>query len=289
MKPALTLFTTEHLQVPLRLTMPFIPFDAPVVSKKIAQKNQDIDSMEINRLKSQLTAANEQATLVHEREDEINRLKLQLTAANEQATLVHEREDEISRLKSQLTAANELVLGREDEIANLQATLVREHEDEINKLKLQLTTTEHKAHQLREREEELKGKLADIFPAFTRYKQEARDLRPKLENVNRKLEEARDIFDQDIQCGICLDVMWHPMSLTECRHSFCDNCLFKHIKAGNYKCALCDAVTGLPREDKQLRSLIEKVACFLDESNSPNTVFDETRFRDLFPPDVIYV
>jgi len=51
MKP-LTRFTTEHHQdglveqVPrVHLTMPFIPFDAPMVSKKIAKKNQDIDSM----------------------------------------------------------------------------------------------------------------------------------------------------------------------------------------------------------------------------------------------------
>lgn len=73
------------------------------------------------------------------------------------------------------------------------------------------------------------------------------------------------------------------LSLT-CLHVFCETCLrayFNHCPFP-YKCPLCRDETEIPREDKSLKSLIEKVAFFLDHSLPPNTSFNQANFYQFF-------
>jgi len=66
--------------------------------------------------------------------------------------------------------------------------------------------------------------------------------------------------------------------------------VFNLLNLDTYTCPLCRKPTGIPHEDTQLKSLIEKVAFLLDHSSPPETRFDYSLFKQFFNANsIVYV
>ena len=61
------------------------------------------------------------------------------------------------------------------------------------------------------------------------------------------------VQDAELLCGICLEILHRPHSLSPCLHLFCDPCLRRLAGAKIKKCPLCRAVI---------------TDCHLDEGNA---------------------
>mmetsp|Transcript_162405 Transcript_162405/g.311786 ORF Transcript_162405/g.311786 Transcript_162405/m.311786 type:complete len:591 (+) Transcript_162405:19-1791(+) len=60
-------------------------------------------------------------------------------------------------------------------------------------------------------------------------------------NTTKPYKKASDVFEEEFTCAICRDIMFNPLTLVPCGHSFCAACLsaWKRASATDRICALC--------------------------------------------------
>ena len=46
----------------------------------------------------------------------------------------------------------------------------------------------------------------------------------------------------DLECAICMEILFEPHELDVCKHVFCRPCLIRLLQAGEPRCPLCRAV-----------------------------------------------
>ncbi|KAJ7168831.1 hypothetical protein C8R46DRAFT_1218219 [Mycena filopes] len=73
--------------------------------------------------------------------------------------------------------------------------------------------------------------------------------------------EKRERMERAVRCGVCLEVLVKPDSLTKCGHTFCQDCLFKWFLTRR-TCPTCSAVVNLAPNtndavEKAIRGLVE--------------------------------
>ena len=66
-------------------------------------------------------------------------------------------------------------------------------------------------------------------------KKEKEDLEKE---IKKKKEEESIEIAEHLNCGVCLEIMHHPVSLIPCFHNFCGGCYSEWLK-GNKDCPMC--------------------------------------------------
>ena len=63
----------------------------------------------------------------------------------------------------------------------------------------------------------------------------------------------------DLQCPICLNLIWNIVELNECGHTFCEFCIDKSIKMTGNFCPICKASPITKRPSKTLIRFLNKI------------------------------
>ena len=66
----------------------------------------------------------------------------------------------------------------------------------------------------------------------------------------------------DLECAICMNILFQPSELEGCKHVFCQSCLIRLIQAGGTTCPLCRAVF---RQSNPLRDLQNTIDIFYED------------------------
>ena len=62
----------------------------------------------------------------------------------------------------------------------------------------------------------------------------------------------------NLQCAICLNLLWNPIECNECGNSFCDYCIKESLKISNF-CPLCKISPFNSRKAKGLNKFLNKI------------------------------
>ena len=99
------------------------------------------------------------------------------------------------------------------------------------------------------------------------------------------------IFDNlkdDLECGICCELMHDPVQLSPCQHLNCAGCLSDWFKK-QYDCPNCRAKTTSVTRSRQHRNLVEQVLQFRPECKRDPLIVAELNATNIFNTDKFIV
>ena len=79
---------------------------------------------------------------------------------------------------------------------------------------------------------------------------------------NKKLTRLENSLQEELQCSICLDLLHKCATITQCEHSFCRDCLLKHLR-NSLKCPLCKKKIKSITKNTVINNLIEMTLTYL--------------------------
>ena len=88
------------------------------------------------------------------------------------------------------------------------------------------------------------------------------------------------------KCPVCFEQCKLLRKLSECKHSFCENCIYKQFsnskfeteKGSNFICPLCRVVNVCPRDKKDFLNWIKALELATDASPGPNEMSGNMEF-----------
>ena len=75
----------------------------------------------------------------------------------------------------------------------------------------------------------------EVLPGLTLYGMH----RKPLPLVNKEITLDQKIFNQDLTCPICLNILKQTMTTMDCMHRFCGNCIITCLRTSNKECPTC--------------------------------------------------
>ena len=89
----------------------------------------------------------------------------------------------------------------------------------------------------------------------------------------------------DLECAICMNILFSPAEIDVCKHVFCSTCLIRLIQAGGTRCPLCRAVF---RKLNLLLDLLNTIVIFYEDYHQERSnveeetgIFNDLQYRTL--------
>lgn len=97
-----------------------------------------------------------------------------------------------------------------------------------------------------------------------------------------QLEESdpEKSFSKEMNCGICLDVIYNCVTLLPCLHNYCGACISAWMK--KKVCPLCKEPINRLKKNPQMNSLIEMMLRLEPEKRKPDAEREEMDQKDYF-------
>lgn len=108
--------------------------------------------------------------------------------------------------------------------------------------------------------------LGQYFPGLSYYDLDRKPLPPI--KTDETIELSQRTLNQELTCPVCLGILRNTMTVMECLHRFCDECISKSLRLGRKECPTCRVKCSSRRSLRPDPNLDALIACVYPDLDS---------------------